>query len=89
MVCSGYCGFIFFDISHRYLVSPNHVIFWVWWAVSELASVVLLSTPTHPLEHGGVAHLLLVISKVEGTAFPKPDLLSFAVRAQLPCGMAC
>lgn len=44
----------FFEISHRYLVSPNHVIFWVWWAVSELASVVLLTIYPPPPEHGGV-----------------------------------
>lgn len=89
MVCSGYCGFIFLKFHIGILFPPNHVIFWVWWAVSELASVVLL-TMYSPSEHGGGdAHLLLVISKVEGTAFPKPDLLTFAVRAQLPCGMAC
>lgn len=32
----------------------------------------------------GGAHLLLAISKVEGTAFLLPDLLISAVRAQLP-----
>lgn len=46
--------YFFFELSHRYLVSPNHVIFWVWWAVSELASVVLLTIYPHPTpEHGG------------------------------------
>lgn len=75
MVCSGYCGFIFLKFHIGILFPPNHVIFWVWWAVSELASVVLL-TMYSPSEHGGGGMLTCCWSFLRWKAQPFRNLTS-------------